>query len=141
MSQVHGKDTELSFWNLSEGPSGYVDLTDYCDNSSFPQPADNHDLTTYGKNSHVYRGGLKNFTFSCGGVYDNGASNTPRTIFNNKSGDLFSIRRRAEGTGSGKPQEIFNAVLTNFTPTNPVADYIRWTAEFQVSDDIDDTDQ
>lgn len=133
MAQVHGKNTVI----LVDG----TDISDFCDNSTFPRMADSHDLTTYGKDAHVFKGGLKNATFDLGGVYDNAESDTPRVLFEGNEGSDFTITRRVEGTGSGKPQALFTGVLTNYTETSPVADYVRWTASFQVSDSIDYTPQ
>lgn len=141
MSEVHGKNTYVAVSNLTVGSSASNDISQHVDNSTFPHTADIHDITTYGKDSHVKRGGLRNGTFQMGGVYSNLASGTPRVHFDGHEGDLFSLTRRVEGTGTGKPQQRFDAVLANYTETNPVADYVRWTSEWEVSDDIDRTTQ
>lgn len=133
MAEVHGKNTVIKV--------GAADISTYTDNSTFPRTADIHDLTTYGKNSHVKKGGLRNGTFQMGGVFDDGATGTPKELFEGNEGTTFSLTRQLKGTGSGLPQQAFDAVLSNYTDTAPVADYIRWTAEFEVSDDVDYTDQ
>lgn len=140
MSEVLATRTVILV-ETSVPPTGSADLSQYINTSDFPEIADTEDLTTYGKTSKVYRGTLKDATFTMGGVYDDGSTNTPRAMFKGRTGDLFQITRRTEGTGSGLPQEVFDAVLTNYTETNPVSGHVMWSSEFQCTDDIDYTDQ
>jgi hypothetical protein len=56
-------------------------------------------------------------------------------------GTNATITRKPEGTGVGKPLETFDAVLEQYVETNPVADFIKWSAKFTVSDAIATTTQ
>lgn len=134
MARVHNKRTVI----LVIPPSGVdqVNISAYCDTSGFPRSADTHDVTTYGKDSHVFSGGLKNGTFVMGGVYDDGDTNTPRTLFEDALGEEFQIWRLIEGIETGGPSQYFTAVLNAYDDPAPVADMHRWTASFQVSDDV-----
>lgn len=141
MSFAHGKETVIKI-NLATSPvSGAVDISLYVNTSTFTRGADEHDVTTYGKDDHVVSGGLKAGTFTMGGIYDNGSSNTPRTLMEDEEGSLFNIVRRPEGTGSGLPQQVFDGLLKSYVETNPVADMVSWTAEFTKSDAVDNTAQ
>lgn len=129
MAKKHAKDTYISVVG--------VDLSPYTDTSEFGRSIDSHDLTTYGKDDHVFGGGLKVSTFKMGGFYSTGASGTPATVLTAAlTVDPVAIIRRPEGTGTGKPQQSFNALLTTYNESSPVAEYIKWTADFQVSDAV-----
>lgn len=129
---IHGKDTYVSV--------NAVDLSAFTNTSEFTRSADSHDVTTYGKDSHVFQGGLGNATFTMSGTYDNGATG-PRDTLEPLVGTVTTVVRRPEGTGSGLPQDSFSGLLTSYVETNPVADMVAWSAEFQVSDDVTSTNQ
>ena len=133
MSFVHGKNTFVSV----DGN----DLSAFTDTSTFTDGADVHDLTTYGKNSHVHEGGLGTGSFQMSGSYDNTAGTGPRAVLKPRKGTTCTVIRRPEGTGSGKPQDSFDGVLASYVETSPVGDFVKWSAEFTISDDIDDTAQ
>src|SRR5262249_15781978 len=97
--------------------------------------------TPYGNDSSVFATNMKSSTFTMGGTYDTAATGTPRVKFQGHEGDTFAMIRQPEGTGSGKPQQSFSAILTNYKESNPPGGDIQWPADFQVSGDIDDTDQ
>jgi hypothetical protein len=135
MSRTHGKDTFVSV--------GGADLSEFTDNSEFKRSRDSHDTTGYGKQDHVFKKGLKGGTFTMSGTYDSTAGTGPRAVLNGEfdNDDNVEIIRRPEGTGSGKPQDRFEALLENYTETNPVADMVKWSADFKISDAVDDTAQ
>jgi len=133
MALAHGKDTEISI--------GGTDLSTYIDTSEFTRGADVHDVTTYGKDDHVHGGGLRTGGFTCGGTYDSTASTGPAAKLEPLIGTAPEIIRKPEGTGSGKPTQTFDAVLSSFVETSPVAEYVRWTADFTVSDAVVTTTQ
>lgn len=100
------------------------------------------DNTTYGKDAEVYGPTLYSGEFGCGGKYQTGATG-PRALFQPlvKAGTEVTIKYRPEGTGSGLPQSMFQAILTKYVETAPVAGYRLWTLETQPSDTWDDTAQ
>ena len=132
MAFVHGKNTFVSL-NGS-------DLSAFCDSSTFGRKSDKHDLTTYGKDDHVYGGGLGDGSASIGGFYDNTAAG-PRDIIEPLIGTVVTFIRRPEGTGSGKPQDSVSVLVEEYEETSPVADYVKWTATLQPSDAITSTNQ
>jgi hypothetical protein len=133
MSKVHGRHTFISL-NGS-------DLSTHCNTSELGRSADSHDVTTYGKNAHVFEGGLLGGTASMGGIYDNTAATGPRAVIEPLIGTVVALIRRVEGTGSGKPQDTVNVLVTNYVETNPVADMVAWSCEMQLSDDVVSTTQ
>jgi hypothetical protein len=117
------------------------DLSAYTDTSTFNVGADVHDLTTYGQNNHVFQGGLGNNTGQMSGTYDNTAGTGPRAVLKPRVGTTVVVVRRPEGTGSAKPQDSVSAVISSYVETNPVADFVKWSCEFQCSGTVDATAQ
>ena len=135
MAFIHGKDTFVSV----DGD----DLSAFTNTSEFTQTADSHDVTTYGKDGHVYQGGLTDGTFTMGGTYDSTASTGPRAVLNAilQAATAVTVIRQPEGTGSSLPQDSFSGLLTSYVETSPVADMVAWTAEFQISGDVNSAAQ
>ena len=132
MTFVHSKTTVITV--------GGSDLSAFTNESSFGRKADKHDVTTYGKNDHVYAPGLGDGDFSMGGVYDNSVTG-PRDVLEPLVGTMVTVIRKPEGTGSGLPQDSFSSLLEEYVETSPVADYVKWTAKFQPSDAVTSTNQ
>ncbi len=132
MAFVHGKNTYVSL--------NGTDLSAFTNTSSFTRKADKHDVTTSGKNDHVYTGGLGDADFTMGGIYDNGATG-PRDIIEPLIGSTVTLVRRPEGTGSGLPQDSLSVVVEEYTETNPVADMVTWSVKVQPTDAITSTNQ
>ncbi len=133
MAKQHGKDTVATL--------GGNDLTQYSNNSQLEFTADSHDTTTYGKQAHVFSGGLKNGTGSISGFYDTTAVTGPRAVLKPMVGTVVQLIHRPEGTGAGKPQDKVNVLVTKYTQTHPVADMVTWAVDLQFSDDVDSTPQ
>jgi hypothetical protein len=99
-------------------------------------------VTTYGNDGHKFAAGLTNGTFTMGGFYDSTASTGPRAVLQPLiGGENVTVVRQPEGEGASLPQDSFDAQLTEYKETNPVAEYIAWTANFQISGDVDSTAQ
>ena len=135
MSKVHGKETVIQI--------GEDDISQYCNASTFAPTTDTHDNTTYGSDGHVYDGGLTDGKFTVGGKYDSTAGTGPRAVLLPLKGTAakVEITRQIEGAGSSLPQDVFDGVCEKYEESAPVADYIMWTAEFQISGDVDSTAQ
>lgn len=132
MAFVHGKNTYVSL-NAS-------DLSPFCNSVGNKRSADSHDVTTFGKNSKVYAGGLLDGTFDISGVYDNGATG-PKAVLEPLLGTVVELKYRPEGTGSGKPETTVDVLVTAYEESSPVADMVTWTATLQASDDATTVDQ
>ncbi|KAB1925148.1 hypothetical protein F8280_12115 [Micromonospora noduli] len=133
MAFIHGKSTVITL----DGD----DLSAYTNTSELTLTADSHDVTTYGKNSHVFSGGLKGGTATMGGIYDSTASTGPRAVIKPLIGTVVELIRKPEGTGSGKPTDTVDVLLTQYVETNPVADMVTWSCEMTLSDDVASTTQ
>ena len=132
MSRKHAKETFISL--------NGVNLSAYANASEFGRTADSHDVTTYGKNAHVKDGGLLDGTASMSGLYDTAAGG-PRAVIEPLLGTVVQLIRRVEGTGSGRPQDTVDVLVTGYVETSPVADYVQWSCEMELSDDVASTVQ
>ena len=131
--RVHSK---LTVWKI-----GANDISGYCNSSNLDRKADSHDTTVYGMNSHRKDGGLGDGTVSLGGFYDSTAVSGPRAVLEPALGTVVEITHQPEGAGAGKPQDVFDALLTSYKEDKPIADYVTWTADFEISGDVDSTAQ
>jgi hypothetical protein len=132
MAFKHGKDAEIELAS--------TDLSAFCDNVDFQRSADSHDTTTFGQDGHTYAGGLTDGTCALTGTYDDGASG-PKAIVEPLLGTVVAVLYRPEGTGTGKPEAQFNALVTGYGETTPVADMIKWKADLQISGSVTEADQ
>lgn len=133
MTFVHGKNTFVSL-NGS-------DLSSFADASELNREADEHDVTTYGKQAHVVQGGLLSSSASISGTYDNTAGTGPRAVIRPLIGTNVTLIRRPEGTGTGKPQDSVTVHVKKYVETNPVADMVTWSVTLQPSDAVTSTNQ
>lgn len=133
MAFVHGKKTFISL----DG----TDLSTYTNESELTREADSHDVTTYGKNAHIYQGGLTDGTATMSGIYDDTTDNGPRATIQPLIGSNVELIRQPEGAGSGLPQDVVNVLVTNYVETAPVAEMSTWSAELQLSGEVDTTAQ
>jgi len=128
MPFVHGKVTAVSL--------GGSDLSIYSNSVTFARTSDSHDVTTFGKNAHVYNGGLLDGTASIAGIYDSTAVTGPRGVITPKIGTVVPLVHRPEGTATGRPQDTVDVLVTNYTETSPVADMVTFSVELQMSDTV-----
>ncbi|WP_198171343.1 hypothetical protein [Actinoplanes awajinensis] len=127
--------------NKTEVELDGVELTDYSNNSQLEFSADSHDVTTYGNDSHVFSGGLLNGNATISGFYDSTAVTGPRAVIKPLVGTVVEFVHRPEGTGTGKPQDVVQALVTKYTQTHPVADIVTWAVDLQFSGDVDSDPQ
>jgi hypothetical protein len=133
MTFQHGRHTFISL--------GGDDLSAFTTSSQIEQNSDSHDVTTYGKDAHVFNGGLLNGTATMSGIYDTTAVTGPRAVIKPLVGTVVELIRQPEGTGSGKPQDKVDVLVTKYVETAPVADMVTWTCDMQLSDDLDSAAQ
>lgn len=130
---VHGKDTVVML--------GGDDLSPFTDTSSMNRGADVHDITTYGKEAHVFKGGLKNGTASIGGIYDKTAVTGPAAIIEPLIGTTVELIHQPAGTGASLPQAVVDVVVGAYNTSHPAADMVKWSLELTFSDVVDTAPQ
>ncbi|KXK61953.1 hypothetical protein AWW66_10965 [Micromonospora rosaria] len=133
MGWQHGRFTEIEVAG--------DDISTWTNTSEMTRGAASHNVTSYGKNAEVHTGGLLSGQFTCGGVYENTAVTGPHAVLNPLVGQVVEIIRRPEGSGTGKPEQTFQALCTQYVETSPVADNVTWSAQFTISGDVAETTQ
>lgn len=132
MARKHSKLTVI----IVAGSNISADCTD----SNCEQSSGTEDTTTYGKNAVVKDPTLLDGAFGCSGKYADGVTG-PRAVLKPLVGTKVNVKYRPEGTGSGLPQDSFDAVITKYNETAPVAGYRLWSLETEPSDVWDSTAQ
>ena len=132
MAFIHGKDGVVLL--------NSVDLSAFSNNIEWGKSADSHDVTTFGKQSHVKQGGLFDGTVTLTGVYDDGII-SPEAIIEPLIRSVVSLVYRPEGTGAGKPQRTQNVLVQEYKETVPVADMVTWQLTMETSGDVTKTTQ
>lgn len=132
MARVHSRETVI----IIAGN----DVSQYCTDSTCEQSSGTEDNTTYGKQALVKDPTMLDGVFTCGGKYDSAATG-PRAVLKPLVGTKVTVQYRPEGTGSGLPQDEFEAVITKYNETAPYAGYRLWSLETEPSDVWDSTDQ
>lgn len=137
---VHGKETRIKIDSK--------DLSAFANSSELGRKAETHNVTTYGSANYadgskpnVYVGGLLDASGKVSGIYDNTVSTGPGAVLRALRGKTVKLTRQVEGVGTGKPQELVDIIVTDYTETAPVADMVTWSCEFQCSGVIDETPQ
>ena len=98
--------------------------------------------TTFSAGGHTYQGGMTDGTASLSGTYDNGATGPKATIEPlMRNGQLVECVYRPEGTGTGKPEQSFDVLVTSYQESSAVGEMIQWSSEMQVSGPVTDTTQ
>lgn len=140
MTFVHGKETRISI--------DAKDLSAFANSSELSRKGETHNVTTYGSPNYpdgrkpsVYHGGIVDATGKVSGVYDNTAATGPAAVLKPLVGKTVVLQRQIEGLGVGKPQEVVDIIVGDYTETAPVADMVTWSCEFQCSGVIDETPQ
>lgn len=131
MALVHGKNAYVSLSST---------LLPGVDNVAFNRSADSHDTTTLGKNSHTFQGGLLTGQVTLSGTYDDGVAG-PRAIIRPLIGLTATMVHRPAGTGTGRPSDSVSVLVQAYEETEAVADMVKWSATFQMTDDITTTVQ
>lgn len=133
MSRVHSKNTVI----MVDG----VDISAHCNTSEYDRTAGSHQTTGYGMDDHTFAGGIRTNKLTLGGQYDSSETDGPRRVLHDRVGDTVPVIRRVEGTGSGLPEDEFDAVIVNYKESAPVDDYVQWSAELQISGGVTTTAQ
>lgn len=128
MAKRHGKDTVFIF--------NGVDISGHQNTTEWEETADEHDVTTYGNDSHVFAGGLHGGSATIGGIYDSSLTTGPRYVIKPQKGNNVPVLYRPEGTGTGLPEDSAEVLVKSYKESAPVADMIMWTATLTLSGDV-----
>ena len=126
MAMTHGRLTYIKI--------NSVDISAWCDESSWPDTAEVHETTTYGKSAKTFASGLRSATASIGGLYDAAAGGPEATLRPLLGGSPVAFEYGPEGSAATKKKLSGSCIVTSFEPSNPVGDMVRWRATLQITD-------
>jgi hypothetical protein len=126
---------------FSHGRLGYfklatTDLSALMDNIDFDQGSDVHETTTYGKTYKTKSPGLKDGSFSIGGLYDSTAVTGSETVIPPLVGTVAVFEYGPEGSSAGKVKYSGSVVVEKYSVSQPVGDMVRWKASLQTTDTV-----
>ena len=109
-------------------------VSQYLNSIESNRKVDTIDTTTFGQLGHVYQGGLTDGTFSCAGLYDSSVTG-PKAVIEPlmAAGNLVPVIYRPEGTGTGKPQQTCNGLVSTYVESSALNDMIKWKMDLQIS--------
>ena len=123
---VHGKSTDFA---IDDTGGSSRNISDTLTDVSFPQTIDTAETTAFGSSNKSYIVGLKDTTISVSGIWD-------ATVDGYLSGTEPASRSfiyGPAGTDSGNVKYTGEAIMTNYSQSNPVGDVVTFTADFQVT--------
>tara|TARA_Y100000004_G_scaffold139772_1_gene158743 strand:+ start:98 stop:505 length:408 start_codon:yes stop_codon:yes gene_type:complete len=123
---VHGKSTDFA---IDDTGGSSRNISDTLTDVSFPQTIDTAETTAFGSSNKSYIVGLKDTTISVSGIWD-------ATVDGYLSGTEPASRTfiyGPAGSTSGNVKYTGEAILTNYSQSNPVGDVVTFSADFQVT--------
>ena len=123
---AHGKSSDFA---LDDTGGTSRSLANTLTDVSFPQSIDTAETTAFGSSNKSYIVGLKDTTISVSGIWD-------ATVDGYLSGTEPASRSfiyGPAGSSGGNVKYTGEAILTNYSQSNPVGDVVTFTADFQVT--------
>ena len=123
---AHGKSTDFA---IDDTGGSSRNISDTLTDVSFPQTIDTAETTAFGSSNKSYIVGLKDTTISVSGIWD-------ATVDGYLSGTEPASRSfifGPAGSTSGNVKYTGEAIMTNYSQSNPVGDVVTFTADFQVT--------
>jgi hypothetical protein len=123
---AHGKSTDFA---IDDTGGSSRNISDTLTDVSFPQTIDTAETTAFGSSNKSYIVGLKDTTISVSGIWD-------ATVDGYLSGTEPASRSfifGPAGSTGGNVKYTGEAIMTNYSQSNPVGDVVTFTADFQVT--------
>ena len=123
---AHGKSTDFA---LDDTGGSSRSLANTLTDVSFPQTIDTAETTAFGSTNKSYIVGLKDTTISVSGLWD-------ATIDGYLSGTEPASRSFIYGTAGstgGNVKYTGEAIMTNYSVSNPVGDVVTYSVDLQVT--------
>lgn len=130
---VHGKNTIVKVAS--------TDISTGMTSSAFTGSADVAKSTGYGATNHTKLAGIIDGQFTISGCYDTQATSGTAALLEGKEGTTIAFTRQVAGAGTGKPQEVFSAIVTSFKVSSPYADVVSYDGTFEVTGAVTRTTQ
>lgn len=123
MAFVHGKNSKIYL--------GGTNISSYVDSVTFERSVDSHDVTTFGKESHVKRGGLIDGSMTISGTLDNSTGATSLRTLGQPGSTTVEV---VWGPGSTSGYwYTFSALKQSWQETVAVADMAKFSISLELS--------
>ena len=124
---VHGKSTDFA---IDDTGGSSRNISDTLTSVDFPETIATALTTAYGSSNDSYVVGIKNTTISISGIWDS-------TVDGYLAGGAEPASRSfiygPAGTTGGNVKYTGEAIMTSYSISNPVADVVTFSADFQVT--------
>ena len=123
---AHGKSTDFA---IDDTGGSSRNISDTLTDVSFPQTIDTAETTAFGSSNKSYIVGLKDTTISVSGIWD-------ATVDGYISGTEPASRSfiyGPAGSTSGNVKYTGEAIMTNYSVSNPVGDVVTFSMALQVT--------
>ena len=123
---AHGKSTDFA---IDDTGGSSRNISDTLTDVSFPQTIDTAETTAFGSSNKSYIVGLKDTTISVSGIWD-------ATVDGYLSGTEPASRSfifGPAGSTGGNVKYTGEAIITNYSQSNPVGDVVTFSADFEVT--------
>jgi hypothetical protein len=136
---IHSK---LSVFWLDTAGGTLTDISTYCDEVGFPEEMDLVETTTFGATSKTYLLGFADGKITISGNWDRTIDvqlSAIKSAF--RAGTLASVTFEygPEGASSGDKKYTGEAVMVNYEKNSAVKDQVKFSAEFQITGAVTDT--
>jgi|TARA_Y100000310_G_scaffold321934_1_gene380266 hypothetical protein len=126
---VHGKSTDFE---LDDTGGTSRSLANVLTSVDFPETIDTAETTAFGATSKSYIVGLRDATISVSGLWD---ATIDGYIIGTEPASRTFIFGPAGSTG-GNVKYTGEAILTNYSVSNPVADVVTFSLDLQVTGNV-----
>jgi predicted secreted protein len=126
---VHGKSTDFE---LDDTSGTSRSLANTLTSVDFPETIDTAETTAFGATSRSYIVGLRSATISISGLWD---STVDGYIIGTEPASRSFIFGPAGSTG-GNVKYTGEAILTNYSISNPVGDVVTYSIDLQVTGNV-----
>ncbi len=126
---VHGKSTDFE---LDDTGGTSRSLANVLTSVDFPETIDTAETTAFGSTSKSYIVGLRDSTISVSGLWD---ATIDGYIIGTEPASRTFIFGPAGSTG-GNVKYTGEAILTNYSVSNPVADVVTFSLDLQVTGNV-----
>ena len=123
---AHGKSTDFA---LDDTGGSSRNLSNTLTDVGFPQTIDTAETTAFGASNKAYIVGLKDTTISISGLWD---ATVDGYLAGTEPASRSFIYGPAGSTG-GNVKYTGEAILTNYSVSNPVGDVVTYSADLQVT--------
>lgn len=128
-SFTHGKSTNFQ---LDDTGGTIRDISNVLTSVDFPETIETAETTAFGATSKAYLVGLRDATISIAGSWD--ATVDGYLVGTEPASRSFVFG--PAGSSSGNVKYAGEAILTNYSISNPVGDAATFTADLQVTGDV-----